>query len=183
MERVLGIGGYFLRSADPTALAASYRDDLVNSGGQGLGQTAVIDQRTDLDLLGFGNDIHTTDWSYVMRARMTKAGTVANQVIGTGFATTPFPNVSNIGVLFGATNQTVTFDSSAFSFTTGVTISSSGAGTNDSVIKAGANTLTITGTSNYLGGTTISAGTLQIGNGGGTGSIAGNVIDNASLHS
>jgi len=67
--------------ADPKALAASYRDDLVNSGGQGLGETAVIDQRLDLDLAGFGNDIHTTEWSYVMRARMTNAGTVGNQVI------------------------------------------------------------------------------------------------------
>lgn len=67
--------------ADPKALAASYRDDLVNSGGQGLAGTAVIDQRIDLDLAGFGNDIHTTEWSYVMRARMTAAGTVANQVI------------------------------------------------------------------------------------------------------
>ncbi|ACU75005.1 Glyoxalase/bleomycin resistance protein/dioxygenase [Catenulispora acidiphila DSM 44928] len=28
MERVLGIGGYFLRAADPTALAAWYRDAL-----------------------------------------------------------------------------------------------------------------------------------------------------------
>ena len=41
----------------------------------------MIDQRIDLDLAGFGNDIHTTDWSYVMRARMTTAGTVGNQVI------------------------------------------------------------------------------------------------------
>ncbi|HEY1485828.1 MAG TPA: DUF6351 family protein, partial [Micromonosporaceae bacterium] len=67
--------------ADRRALAASYRDDLVNSAGQGLADTAVIDQRIDLDLAGFGNDIHTTDWSYVMRARMTTAGTVGNQVI------------------------------------------------------------------------------------------------------
>lgn len=67
--------------ADPRALAASYRDDLVNSGGLGLADTPVIDQRFDLDLAGFGNDIHTTEWSYVMRARMTAAGTAANQVI------------------------------------------------------------------------------------------------------
>src|SRR5215475_9909557 len=67
--------------ADPKALTAAYRDDLVNSTRQGLRQTAVIDQRIDLDLAGFGNDIHTTDWSYVMRARMTDAGDVANQVI------------------------------------------------------------------------------------------------------
>jgi hypothetical protein len=66
---------------DPHALAMSYRDDLVNSGGQGLADTAVLDQRFDLDLAGFVNDIHTTDWSYVMRARMTAAGTVGNQVI------------------------------------------------------------------------------------------------------
>jgi hypothetical protein len=62
-------------------LAAVYRDDLLNSGAQGLAETAVIDQRLDLDLAGFGNDIHTTEWSYVMRARMEAAGTSANQVI------------------------------------------------------------------------------------------------------
>ena len=28
MERVLGIGGYFFRAADPTALQAWYRDTL-----------------------------------------------------------------------------------------------------------------------------------------------------------
>jgi hypothetical protein len=66
---------------DLRALLASYRDDLLNSGGQGLRETAVLDQRIDLDLAGFGNDIHTTDWSYVMRARMHAAGTAANQVI------------------------------------------------------------------------------------------------------
>jgi hypothetical protein len=84
-----GIGGFDYTGrpvprrteADPRALAASYRDDLVNSGGLGLAQTPVIDQRIDLDLAGFGNDIHTTEWSYIMRARMTAAGTVANQVI------------------------------------------------------------------------------------------------------
>jgi hypothetical protein len=67
--------------ADYRALVAAYRSDLVNSGGQGLAETAVIDQRVDLDLAGFGNDIHTTEWSYVMRARMQAAGTVANQII------------------------------------------------------------------------------------------------------
>jgi len=84
-----GVGGFDFTGApvatrtkgDASALAASYRDDLDNSASQGLAETAVIDQRLDLDLAGFGNDIHTTDWSYVMRARMTAAGDVANQVI------------------------------------------------------------------------------------------------------
>ena len=47
--------------------------------------------------------------------------------------------------------------------------------------KKGTATTILTGTSTYSGGTTISGGTLQIGNGGTTGSILGNVTDNADL--
>ena len=47
--------------------------------------------------------------------------------------------------------------------------------------KLGAGTLTLTGDNTYTGGTTISAGTLQLGNGGTTGSIAGNILNNATL--
>ncbi|MEJ8824062.1 autotransporter outer membrane beta-barrel domain-containing protein [Variovorax humicola] len=54
----------------------------------------------------------------------------------------------------------------------------SGAG---SLIKTGASTLTLTDDSTYTGGTTISAGALQIGNGGTTGSIVGNITNNAAL--
>jgi len=64
------------------ALRAVYADDLVNSGSLGLRTTPVIDQRLDLDSAGFGNDIHTTDWSFIIRARMLAAnGTDGNQVI------------------------------------------------------------------------------------------------------
>ena len=42
-------------------------------------------------------------------------------------------------------------------------------------------TLVLTGTNTYTGGTTIGAGTLQIGNGGGTGSIVGAITDNGIL--
>ncbi len=49
------------------------------------------------------------------------------------------------------------------------------------LVKQGAGTLTLTGASVYGGGTTISGGSLQIGNAGTTGSIAGNVTDNANL--
>ena len=39
----------------------------------------------------------------------------------------------------------------------------------------------LTGANSYTGGTTIAAGTLQLGNGGTTGSIIGNVVDNGAL--
>jgi len=68
--------------ASRRALRAVYADDLFNSGSLGLRTTPVIDQRDDLDFLGFGNDIHTTDWSFVMRSRLLAAnGTDGNQVI------------------------------------------------------------------------------------------------------
>jgi hypothetical protein len=69
-------------AADPKALNTVYADDLVNSASQGLRQTPIIDQRTDLDFAGPGNDIHTTEWSFVTRQRLLHAGgTAANQVI------------------------------------------------------------------------------------------------------
>jgi autotransporter-associated beta strand protein len=50
-----------------------------------------------------------------------------------------------------------------------------------SVMKLGTNTLTVTGGLNSGGGTTIAGGTLRIGNGGNTGSLSGNVINNGAL--
>lgn len=47
--------------------------------------------------------------------------------------------------------------------------------------KTGAGTLILGADNSYAGGTTISSGTLQVGNGGTTGSIVGDVTNNASL--
>jgi len=50
-----------------------------------------------------------------------------------------------------------------------------------SVIQLGSGTVALAGNNSYTGGTTISAGTLQLGNSGTTGSVAGNVVDNGKL--
>lgn len=47
--------------------------------------------------------------------------------------------------------------------------------------KAGTGTLVMTANQTYTGGTTLSAGTLQIGNGGNSGSLAGDVLNNGVL--
>ena len=54
----------------------------------------------------------------------------------------------------------------------------SGTGT---VNKSGTGTLTLTGDNIYTGGTTISAGTLSLGNGGTSGSVVGNIVDSGAL--
>ncbi|MFA9438638.1 beta strand repeat-containing protein [Uliginosibacterium sp. sgz301328] len=54
----------------------------------------------------------------------------------------------------------------------------SGAGTLE---QAGAGTTILTADNTYAGSTTISAGTLQLGNGGFSGSVAGSIVDNAAL--
>lgn len=67
--------------ADPAALAAAYRSDIFLNGGQGLRATPIIDQRMYVDLIP-PIDIHTTEMSFVTRARLLAAnGTAANQVI------------------------------------------------------------------------------------------------------
>ncbi|MDA5546136.1 autotransporter-associated beta strand repeat-containing protein, partial [Yersinia rochesterensis] len=50
-----------------------------------------------------------------------------------------------------------------------------------SVVQTGNGPLTLTGDNTFTGDTIISAGTLQIGNGGTTGSVVGNIINNSAL--
>ena len=68
-------------------------------------------------------------------------------------------NAANSGFAGGGT-----FDTNGF--TTTVTQSIQGAG---ALTKAGAGTLDLASDNSYSGGTTINAGTLQVGNGGATG--------------
>ena len=60
------------------------------------------------------------------------------------------------------------------------TIVNSG-GSTAGLTKGGAGTLVLAADETYNGGTTISTGTLQLGNGGATGSVVGNITDNAAL--
>lgn len=64
----------------------------------------------------------------------------------------------------------------------GTTLAEGGAITGSgALVKAGNGSLVLAGNDTYGGGTTIAAGTLQVGNGGTSGSIVGNVRDNGAI--
>jgi len=81
---------------------------------------------------------------------------------------------TNRNIAITASNGTVQTDILAYAVS-GV-ISGQGV-----LTKTGPGTLMLTGANTYSGGTTISAGTLQLGNGATSGSIVGNVTNNAAL--
>ena len=114
--------------------------------------------------IGTGTTTLTADNSYTGGTTIS-AGTLQ---LGNGGTTgSVLGNIADNGALIFNRSNALTY--------AGVV---SGTGT---MTKSGAGTLTLTGNSTYTGGTTISAGTLQIGNGGTSGSIAGNVTDNGGL--
>jgi autotransporter-associated beta strand protein len=88
---------------------------------------------------------------------------------GSGFST-------SVPMTLGVGGSGATFDTCDHAVTLSGTLSGPG-----SVIKTGAGTLILGGSNTYTGGTTITAGTLQVGNGWVTGSIVGDVADNAAL--
>ncbi len=90
----------------------------------------------------------------------------------------------------GTLNTTASFSSGRALTLTGTgtlitdaatTLELTGALAGDALIKSGAGTLVLASDATYAGGTTITAGTMQLGNGGSAGSILGNVINNGSL--
>jgi autotransporter-associated beta strand protein len=66
--------------------------------------------------------------------------------------------------------------------TQGFTVATAQALTGDGALtKEGNGSLTLTGANTFTGGTTVAEGTLQIGNGGTSGSVVGNIVNNGAL--
>lgn len=131
------------------------------SGGAIAGSGALVKNGTGTVILA--NDNTYTGGTTINAGTIQLGdGTNATGSLGTGTVTNNAALVAN----FGANAATITNDIA-------------GSGT---LTKAGDGTVSLTGTNSYTGLTTISAGTLQVGNGGTTGTLgSGAVVNNSTL--
>ncbi|MDA9689581.1 YDG domain-containing protein, partial [Betaproteobacteria bacterium] len=155
-DNVLG-GGVSVRAANVTVGVDSGSTLTINGG---ISET-VVGGLTKLDagtLTLAGSSTITGDTTVSAGTLQIGSGGTSGSVTG---------NIVN--------NANVTFNRSDAHTYSGVI---SGTGT---VTKLASNTLTFDGDNTYTGDTTVSAGTLQIGAGGTSGSIAGNIISNSNV--
>ncbi|WGD29314.1 autotransporter domain-containing protein [Ancylobacter sp. WKF20] len=124
---------------------------------------------------GFGNLEKSGTGTWVLTGEsptLTGTVTVSAGTLQVGNGGTSGTIAANVSIASGATLTINRSDDLVFANV----ISGTG-----SLVKDGANTLTLTGENTFSGVVTINAGTLQIGNGGATGSIAGDIVNNAAL--
>jgi fibronectin-binding autotransporter adhesin len=182
------VDGYTL-AGGPLTLAASQSTIRVGDGTlAGAGYVATI-----TSVLQGGSQLVKTDLgTLVLTATNSYSGGTA---INGG--TLQVASNANLGALAGGlsfdggtlentaaftSNRAVTLDAAGGTFeaTADLTLTGLVSGTG-ALTKDGAGTLVLTATNNYTGNTTIAAGTLQLGAGGTTGSILGDVVNNGTL--
>ncbi|WP_407051591.1 autotransporter-associated beta strand repeat-containing protein [Methyloraptor flagellatus] len=159
-------GGGTLQAGDSFAYAGA-----VLLGGPGAAGIAVdADKTLTLSgvLSGTGGFTKTGTGTLVLSGTNSyTGGTTVGAGTLVGNASSLSGNITN--------NAAVVFDQTGTG-TYGSVISGTG-----SLTKTGSGTLILTGDNTYTGGTTVSAGVLQVGNGGTTGAIVGDVVNNATL--
>jgi fibronectin-binding autotransporter adhesin len=168
--------GAVIRVGDGTSVGAGFTTtiDSVLTGAPAL-------VKTDLGTL-----VLTADNSYaggtainggvVQIASDTNLGAAGTQLgLDSGTLRVTANVTTNRATTLGAAGGTFEVTAGAV-FTHAATIGGAG-----SLTKAGAGTVLLTAANSYGGGTVISAGTLQLGDGGTSGSIVGNVVNNARL--
>ncbi len=157
----------------------------VHLGGlSGSGNLALVNESSAAVALSIGNNHSNTTYSgsFSGIGSLTKSGSGTLTLTGTN-SYTGGTTISN-GTLVGNTaslqgnivnNAALVFDQASAGTYAGIL---SGTG---SLAMTGVGTLILTGTNTYTGGTTINSGTLQLGNGGSTGSLVGNVTNNGTF--
>src|SRR5262249_58331361 len=146
----------------------------------GAGSTWTNDQGIRVGFLGTGT-LTIADGGTVNSGGSVQlasgAGSIGTLNIGAGPGNPPTApgTLNTAAVSFGAGTGTINFNHTATDYVFAPAISGNGA------VNVLAGTTILTADSTYTGGTAISAGTLQLGNGGTTGSIVGDVTNNGTL--
>ncbi len=135
-----------------------------NTSTAGLSVSGVVSGAGSVTTTGTGTVVLSGTNTYTGGTTISQ-GTL--QLGNGGTSGSIIGNVANNGTFAINRSDTYTF---------GGNISGGGA-----FVQKGSGTTILTGTNSYGGGTTISNGTLQIGDGGSSGSIAGNVVNNGRL--
>ena len=157
LNKIDGLGYYdanpsSLTIAGSMTIAAGIHSSIGNFGITLNGGTLTSEGAGD----GSGN--------YILDGTVTTQANAASSVI----------SANSIGLRNGSTaNQAVVFNVADGAAATDLSVSSAlnnGSGTNG-LTKTGNGVMVLTGNSSYSGATTVSAGTLKIGNGGATGSL------------
>jgi autotransporter-associated beta strand protein len=166
-----------------TTFASSGTLQIGNGGTTGSVAGSILDNATVV--FNRSNDV-------VFGGAITGAGTLVkngpakltlaanNSFSGTTTVNSGILEIGNGGTVGSIAGNIADNATLAFNRTDDVAYAGNIAGVGN-VVKKGVGTLVLTGTSTYGGGTTIDAGTLQVGGNGTTGSIAGNVVNNATL--
>ncbi|AZO80213.1 hypothetical protein BLM15_23480 [Bosea sp. Tri-49] len=152
-----GTSGSIVGDVVNNGTLAFNRSDAVTFAGTISGTGAVSQVGAGTTVLT-GTNTYTGGTTIAQGTLQLGAGGTSGSIVG---------NVTNNGTLVFNRSDAVTFAG---------TISGTGA-----VTQVGGGTTVLTGTNTYTGGTTIAQGTLQLGAGGTSGSIVGNVTNNGTL--
>jgi len=162
--------------------------------GDGTSGGAAYTATINAVLSGNATLVKTDQGTLVLGGNNTYAG--GTQINGGTVQVSSDANLGAAGSAIGLDQGTLR-NSASFATSRAITLGAGGgalataAGTqltvDSAIIGAGAlsksesGTAILTASNTYTGGTTINAGTLQLGNGGSSGSIAGDVVDNGTL--
>ena len=160
---------------------------IVDSTGGGVLTLTAANTYTGATTVSGGTLTLAGAGSLASTAVAVAAGAVLNDTNGGLSSATSVRNdgTLNLGAnqtiaqLSGASTGIVALDVNTLNITNGGAFAGVIGGSGGLVLTGGSQTLS--GANTYTGGTTINAGSLQLGNGGTTGAILGNVLDNGNL--
>ncbi|HEY4253871.1 MAG TPA: autotransporter outer membrane beta-barrel domain-containing protein, partial [Roseomonas sp.] len=187
------ITGGVLAIAQDAAIGAASGPLTFNGGTLRLDSAFNLSAQRAISINAPGGTIDTNGFATTVAQGITGAGglavtgggtltlTGANTYAGgTGIAAATTLNIGNGGTTGSIVGDVLNNGTLAFNRSDAVVFTGAISGTG-AVQQAGTGTTVLTANNTYTGGTTITAGTLQLGNGGTTGSIQGNVANNGAL--